>query len=374
MADQGAELAKIQKYVFTSSDLLLETERDGRIVTAEGDCHLLNEQSVDKLCGRNLFDQLEVSDINTVRHQFLSLEPGQRVTFDDKDFAPAGRRISIKRSSVATQQYRVFLTDLINHHVLETRGADENLLAAFRTSITSPELSVALQPVVNCQTGDVHHYEMLSRFPVEGSPYPMIVAAEKRGIIHELDCIMLAAACNRLASLGDTNVQLAVNISGESIQRDDVIEKLGAIVDAARFDKQRLILEITESSHIHDIEKAARMVDQLRARKVQVVLDDFGAGAASFGYLRSMNVDGVKFDGCFLNGHGDKSRNAALMRAVVGMCKELGMSVVGERVETDTDRQTLLDAGVEFAQGYYFGRPEIDPAFFSERRIADDAA
>jgi EAL domain-containing protein (putative c-di-GMP-specific phosphodiesterase class I) len=95
-----------------------------------------------------------------------------------------------------------------------------------------------------------------------------------------------------------------------------------------------------------------------------VSLDDFGAGATSFGYLRALDVDGLKFDGSFLQAHEDNLRGVALMRSVARMCMELGIVSVGERVETETDRQRLLEAGVRYAQGYLFGAPAIDESFF----------
>ena len=89
--------------------------------------------------------------------------------------------------------------------------------------------------------------------------------------------------------------------------------------------------------------------------------------------MRYLNVDGVKFDGCFLATEASNVRNNALLRSIAGMCSELGMSAVGERVETEEDRQTLLKAGVTLAQGWLFGRPVIDDAFF-ERKVATTAA
>jgi EAL domain-containing protein (putative c-di-GMP-specific phosphodiesterase class I) len=169
-------------------------------------------------------------------------------------------------------------------------------------------------------------------------------------------------------------MKLAVNISGQSFQRADIARELLDIIKAHEFKRSNLTLEITESSKILDLDTASDVVHALKKQGVSVVLDDFGAGAASFGYLRSLNVDGVKFDGSFLDGQVSNKRNKALMRAIVQMCNELGMTVVGERVETEADRQVLLETGVTLAQGYFFGRPEIDDKFFTGRNIASRQA
>ena len=106
-------------------------------------------------------------------------------------------------------------------------------------------------------------------------------------------------------------------------------------------------------------------MNPLRAIGIGVSLDDFGAGSASFGYLRALNVDGLKFDGSFLDTSETNSRGLALMRSVARMCAELGITSVGERIETESDRRLLIEAGVMYAQGYLYGRPVIDETFFA---------
>jgi EAL domain-containing protein (putative c-di-GMP-specific phosphodiesterase class I) len=171
------------------------------------------------------------------------------------------------------------------------------------------------------------------------------------------------AAADRLATVGDPAFRLAVNISGDSIQRPDVTDELCALVRGYRIDPGRLIVEITESSRIADIDAAARGVRRLRQAGLSVSLDDFGSGAASFGYLRALDVDSLKFDGSFLEDSGSSVRGLALIRHLARMCEELGVASVGERVETEADRALLMEAGVRYAQGYLFGRPVIDRSF-----------
>jgi EAL domain-containing protein (putative c-di-GMP-specific phosphodiesterase class I) len=176
---------------------------------------------------------------------------------------------------------------------------------------------------------------------------------------------MVTAAAAQLELQPDPTLRLAVNISGASLQRLDVVRELCAAISGHKFVRSRLIIEITESAHISDIDTAARAVSLLRALGVGVSLDDFGAGSASFGYLRALDVDGLKFDGSFLQPTEANKRGLALMRNVARMCAELGISSVGERIETESDRRLLLDAGVKYAQGYLYGRPAIDDTFFA---------
>ncbi|HVY89214.1 MAG TPA: EAL domain-containing protein [Hyphomonadaceae bacterium] len=250
---------------------------------------------------------------------------------------------------------------------MRVRGdnAEELLAERFRDAVMNGRLMAALQPVVDARSGAVSHFEVLARFVGEESPIGLISAAEKSGQICHLDYIMVSAAAARLESNPDPSFRLAVNISGESIQRLEVIRELCAVISGHTFHRSRLIIEVTESAEIRDIETAARAVATLRAAGISVSLDDFGAGAASFGYLRALEVDGLKFDGSFLQSTTSNVRNLALMRNVARMCQELGIASVGERVETESDRRLLIEAGVRYAQGYLFGQPAIDETFFA---------
>jgi EAL domain-containing protein (putative c-di-GMP-specific phosphodiesterase class I) len=235
----------------------------------------------------------------------------------------------------------------------------------FRDAVMNGRLKAARQPIVETRTGVISHYEILARFAGEESPVGFIAAAEKSGQIAHLDYIMVSAACAQLATNPDPSYRLAVNISGESVQHLEVIRELCALIAGHEFRRSRLIVEVTESAQISDIDTAAQAVNMLRSSGISVSLDDFGAGAASFGYLRALDVDGLKFDGSFLDSPGQNLRAFALMRNVARLCTELGISSVGERVETEVDRRLLIEAGVRYAQGYFFGMPEIDETFFS---------
>lgn len=356
-----------------AGDLLLRMDADGVIYDAFGDARFLRtvEASQLKLC--NLYQLLNVPNVGAVRSAATALQPGERAFFDDPAFGAHGRRIIVRKCQDDASRFTVAFSELRNQTLLARDAVEEHQLRAFREVVAARNLKAALQPIVDTRTGAVSHHEVLARFPFEGSPAPFIAAAERAGEISQLDSLMVDAAANRLSRLDD-RLRLSVNISGDTIQRPELVDMLVRIIQSYAFDARRLILELTESSEIHDVAAASTSVDRLRETGVSVVLDDFGAGAASFGYLRYLNVDGVKFDGCFLMAEGAGARNNALLRSIANMCAELGMSAVGERVETERDRKTLLDAGVGLAQGWFFGRPTVDEAFFECGGPAQTAA
>jgi EAL domain-containing protein (putative c-di-GMP-specific phosphodiesterase class I) len=356
---------RYRDFAFAAADLMVATDAGGRIIDAEGDATLLHHPSSERLIGRNAIELISGPEGTRLREELWALGPGRRVSWEDPSSMEGGRRIVVQRSTISPNSFSFTISRMPNSTRIRAERADEILAERFRDAVMNGRLMAARQPVVETRSGAVSHYEILARFSGEDSPVGMIMAAEKSGQIAHLDYIMVSAAAAQLEASTDPTYRLAVNISGESLQRLDVIRELCAVISGHRFGRSRLIIEVTESAHISDIETAARAVNLLRAIGVGVSLDDFGAGSASFGYLRALDVDGLKFDGSFLQATETNKRGLALMRSVARMCAELGISSVGERIETESDRRLLIEAGVMYAQGYLYGRPVIDDTFFA---------
>lgn len=365
---------RFREFAFAASDLVVVTDASGRITDAEGNGVLLHHPTADRLIGRNAIELISGAESTRLREELWSLGPGRRISWEDPSSIEGGRRIVAQRSSQSPNAFVFTISHMPRSARIRAERNDEIMAERFRDAVMNGRLMAARQPVVETRSGAVSHYEVLARFSGEDSPMGMITAAEKSGQIAHLDYIMVAAAAAQLEREPDPLLRLAVNISGESLQRLDVIRELCAAISGHQFVRSRLIVEITESAYISDIETAARAVNMLRALGVGVSLDDFGAGAASFGYLRALDVDGLKFDGSFLQPSETNRRGLALMRNVARMCAELGINSVGERIETESDRRLLLEAGVKYAQGYLYGRPEIDETFFRRQPLSHRSA
>lgn len=365
MSGTADDKTRLRDYAFAAADLMVSTDASGCITDAEGDAYLLHHPSADRLLGRNAIDLISGAEASRLREEMWALGPGRRISWEDLQSIEGGRRVVAQRSPSSPNSFIFSISYLPASARIRAERIEEILAERFRDAVMNGRLMAARQPVVETRSGAVSHYEVLARFSGEESPVGMITAAEKSGQIAHLDYIMVTAAAAQLALNSDPMLRLAVNISGESLQRLDVVRELCAAISAHAFERSRLIIEITESAHINDIDTAARAVDMLRVLGVGVSLDDFGAGSASFGYLRALDVDGLKFDGSFLHPTETNRRGVALMRNVARMCAELGISAVGERIETQSDRRLLLEAGVKYAQGYLYGRPVIDETFFA---------
>jgi EAL domain-containing protein (putative c-di-GMP-specific phosphodiesterase class I) len=366
---------QLREFAFASADLLVSADASGRILEAAGDAALLHHPDVARLIGKNALDLISEGEANRLRRDLWALGPGRRITWDDPASIEGGRRIVVQRNTTNPDTFSLLLAHTPAASKIRGDRADDLLAERFRDAVMNGRLKAARQPVVETRSGAVSHYEVLARFDGEDSPAGMIGAAERSGQISHLDYIMVSAAVARLSENPSPDYRLAVNISGESLQRLDIIRDLCAVISGHEFRRSRLIIEITESAHIHDIETAARAVNLLRACGVSVSLDDFGAGSASFGYLRALDVDGLKFDGAFLDTPDQNLRGLALMRSIARMCTDLGIASVGERVETPAERRLLLEAGVRYAQGYLFGKPIMDEGFFTRgSRLLGQAA
>jgi len=354
---------RFREFAFAAADLLVSTDAAGRIMRADGDATLFHHPSSDRLVGKNALDLISEGEARRLRNELWALGPGRRTSWEDPGSIEGGRRIVVQRNLASPDTFSFVVSRLQASSTVRGDRSQDLLAERFRDAVMNGRLMAARQPVVELRSGAISHYEILARFDGEESPAGLIAAAEKSGQIAHLDYIMLSAAALRLEQNQDPEYRLAVNISGESIQRLEIIRELCAVISGHTFRRSRLIVEITESAQIHDIETAAVAVTTLRACGIGVSLDDFGAGSASFGYLRALEVDGLKFDGSFLQAPENNVRGLALMRNVARMCAELGIAAVGERVETEADRKLLIDAGVRYAQGYFFGIPRIAEGF-----------
>ncbi|WP_309088847.1 EAL domain-containing protein [Phenylobacterium sp.] len=235
-------------------------------------------------------------------------------------------------------------------HALEGALDDARALGA---TIRDRQFRLTYQPVVRLMDGRVSHHEVLVRFGEEASPFPTIRAAEEMDLIEPLDLAILEEALDVLRA--QPKVSLAVNVSGRTIGSDAFVTRAVALLQARPTAKDRLILEITESAAIDDLPAADRRLQALRAAGCEVCLDDFGAGAASLAYLQQLTIDILKIDGRYIRELQHGGRESTFIRHLVNMCRELDVKTLAEMVETSDAERAVRLAGVDYAQGWYYG-------------------
>ena len=242
-------------------------------------------------------------------------------------------------------------------------------VSSFRGMTAQDRFEIALHPILDVETGDCHHYEALVRFNgnYEESPYRYITFAEETGLISEFDIAMATKAVHWLAQRPTGKESLAVNISGNSVANDDYVKKLLSLLDENTWTKGRLMFEITESARMADLEEANRFIQKVRERGYPVCLDDFGAGAASFQYMSTLEVDVVKLDGSAVKNAEKAPKGTAFLMGLTGLCKNLKVKTIAEMVDTPETLDFVRKCGVEYAQGYLFGKPSPDIGVFHRK-------
>jgi diguanylate cyclase (GGDEF)-like protein/PAS domain S-box-containing protein len=220
---------------------------------------------------------------------------------------------------------------------------------------------------INALDGGKHgtHAEVLLRMvDHDGSivgPAAFIPAAERFNLASRIDRWVLRNATAWLEKYADqANVQtLSVNLSGQSVGdrafHRQVIEKLETLPPRIC---QRLCFEITETAAVTNLADAALFIEQVRALGVRISLDDFGAGASSFGYLKSLRVDYLKIDGQFIRDLVDDPLDDAAVRCFVDVARVVGVKTVAEYVDRDAVLQRVQALGIDFAQGFHLHKPE----------------
>jgi diguanylate cyclase (GGDEF)-like protein/PAS domain S-box-containing protein len=237
---------------------------------------------------------------------------------------------------------------------------------ALHRAVSREELRVFYQPVISLYDGECVGVEALVRWqhPDRGllAPREFIPLAEETGLVVPMGLWILKAAATQAAQWRrsqrePSRFRLSVNLSGRQLQDPDLAPAVDELLETVGLDPQALCVEITETVLMED----AVGVGALKALKsigVRVSVDDFGTGYSSLGYLRRFPVDEVKIDRSFVARLGTDPADAAIVAAVVSLGHALGVSVVGEGVETEAQLDELRELGADAAQGFLFAPPQ----------------
>ncbi|MGF1625003.1 MAG: EAL domain-containing protein [Alphaproteobacteria bacterium] len=242
----------------------------------------------------------------------------------------------------------------------------------FRKMVNDGSFVSAYQPIVDVDTRRPHHFEALARFSSDPSMSAGndIQFAEDLGLITEFDLKMTAKVVEWLRTTNKLGMRyhIAINLSGRSLTSRDFLSTLLTALDAASDVRHQILFELTETARIGALTKAAGAVGELRALGHKICLDDFGAGAATFQYLRAFDVDIVKIDGALIHEAVHGRKGMAFLTAIVGMCDDLGITTVAEMVENERTLEVVRHAGVKLAQGHLFGAPAPDVSAYEAPR------
>ncbi|MFN7184454.1 MAG: EAL domain-containing protein [Thermomonas haemolytica] len=233
-----------------------------------------------------------------------------------------------------------------------------------RHALHAGEFVPHFQPIVDMAAGTVTGYEALIRWqhPVRGllGPGEFLPVAEESGLIEAIDWHMYRLACAAGAPLVAQGGFISINISPRHFQYEDFDQRLLELLRETGFAPERLRIEVTEGTLLGDPDAVARILERLQAAGVSAALDDFGTGYSSLSYVHRFPLKKIKIDRSFIRDLGQENaqRSLAIIHAVLSLARSLDMSVVAEGVETEAQRQALLEIGCQRAQGFLFGRPQ----------------
>lgn len=234
-------------------------------------------------------------------------------------------------------------------------------------AIDRGEIDVLFQPQVEIASGCVTGVEALARWehstlgPLGAEA--LFAAADRADLGVALSDHILALALARAAAWPDVlgELRLSVNVTAVDVARPGFAELLLARIDASGFPRDRLTVEITETGLMRDLDRAAALIERLRASECRVAIDDFGTGYSSLAYLKSLPLDYLKIDRALTGDIDGWARDRVIVRGVIGMARALGIATIAEGVETEAQRALLADDGCDYYQGFLLA-PPVDEA------------
>ncbi len=226
-------------------------------------------------------------------------------------------------------------------------------------------LYLRCQKIAPCDEGAPSHYEILLGVQEDLTPshttQSFVVMAEQSGRIQDLDAWVLRSALEWMDQNADGMEQLSglsVNLSGNTLALADHMDALVGLLSRYPHLTKKLILEVTETAAIDNLEVAVRSLRKLRKLGCRVALDDFGSGYSSYGYLRTLPLDYLKIDGTYIRNILSDKTDQALTASMVDVAHALGLKVIAEYVDSEATYSWLKDLGVDYAQGYWVHKPE----------------
>lgn len=259
------------------------------------------------------------------------------------------------------------------HEAAQQASENRQLLEhadTFLRALKDDRIKLAFQPIVDSRTSRVSFHECLMRMIGEDgklhSAGQFIPAVEKMGLSRLVDQYALRMAIQELSLFPD--LQLSVNVSTVTLVDQDWLRGLVAMLRDRPSVAKRLIVEVTESCVIHDMDKALRVVRTIQDLGARVALDDFGAGYTAFAQIKQLDVDLVKIDKQFIRNIG-QSENHLFVKTLQNLADGVEIETVGEGVETMSDAKQLIRDGINHIQGYAFGFPSVERVWLPKDHV-----
>jgi predicted signal transduction protein with EAL and GGDEF domain len=267
------------------------------------------------------------------------------------------------------QRFEIF-DERLHREALQLLELENDL----RRAIQRYEFEPHFQPIVRLSDQHVVGYEALLRWrhPRRGlvPPGEFLDVAEENGSVEQIDWQLFERTCREIGLLGDDSSYVTLNVSPRHFRSPTLAEQMLDLFDTYQLSHDRVRLEVTEGALLDNPEQVRVTLEALRESGIVAALDDFGTGYSSLSYLHRFPLHSIKIDRSFVSAlqRGERGGSAAVVRAVLAMARTLGMDVIAEGVETDEQREYLLEMGCELGQGFLFSRARPAAEWAAQRR------
>ncbi len=322
-------------------------------------------------------EPFEIADSETPLSVTVSIgiADGERIRADellrDADIALYQAKAAGKNCAV---EFSTSMQETVNEH--------RHLELDLHHAVGNDEFFLLYQPTVDLSTGECTGVEALLRWhhPLRGvvMPEEFVPALETSSLVVPVGLWALETACRQGAvwqSRGH-RITVSVNVSAVQLERDDIVAEVRSALEGSGLDPALLILELTETALMRDVEATLVRLTALKAIGVGIAVDDFGMGYSSLSYLRQFPIDVLKIDQSFVAGMAATAESTAIVHTLVQLGKLLGLRIVAEGIETDEQAVRLRAEEVDIGQGFLFARPmdasEVDRFLAGPPRVVED--
>ncbi len=256
---------------------------------------------------------------------------------------------------------------------------NRSMLSSLRNTINhhQDQLHLVYQPIISSTTGRIVGAEALARWqhPVLGliPPARFVALAERSGLMRDLGAVVMQQAVDQLGqwtpALDGRQFRLHVNVSPQQLADLNLPGRIATVCVRAGVRTERLMIELTETALGGDPQASVRMLTRLKDIGVSLALDDFGTGFSTIGWLSKFPIDELKIDQSFVAGIPDRDDDVSIARLILGLARDLSLTVTAEGVENAAQRDLLTKLSCDHLQGYFFGHP-VSAAAFGELLFA----
>jgi len=255
----------------------------------------------------------------------------------------------------------------VSRREADQMAADVGWMRKLREAIDGDAFMLRFQPVVDIASGETSHHEVLVRLRMDDGqiigPDMFLPAAIRFGLMAEIDAWMVDHAIEAYAhySQDEPDLRFAINLSSNAFETENLSLYVASCLEKYNVKPDRVMFEITESLAVRHLTHVEKQISALREMGCEVALDDFGKGYSSLGYLQQLSVDYIKIDGSFIRNLVKNPVDQKMVRLIAEIGREAGMKTIAEYVQSAPAFSMLAELGVDFAQGFYVGKPAAVP-------------